>query len=97
EKIRLYIGDAFDVVGEHKRINFRRISHTEVEETFEIILRNHKDSSVLVTVVEHLTGDWKILNSSHQYVKKDASTVEIPVEVAKDSEAKITYTVRTKW
>jgi len=97
EKIRLYIGDAFDVVGEHKRMNFRRIGQTEVEETFEITLRNHKDSSVLVTVVEHLTGDWKILNSSHQYVKKDASTVEIPVEVAKDSEAKIVYTVRTKW
>lgn len=97
EKIRLYIGDAFDVVGEHKRINFRRISQTEVEETFEISLRNHKDSSVTVTVVEHLTGDWNILNCSHQYAKKDASTVEIPVEVPKNGEAKIIYTVRTKW
>jgi hypothetical protein len=31
EKIRLYLGDAFDVVGEHTRTNFRRISQNEVE------------------------------------------------------------------
>jgi hypothetical protein len=97
EKIRLYVGDAFDIVGEHKRINFRRISQNEVEETFEISLRNHKDVPVTITVVEHLTADWKIVESSHKYIKKDASTVEIPVEVAKDSEVKVTYTVRTKW
>ena len=97
EKIRLYLGDAFDIVGEHTRTNFRRISSREVEESFEISLRNHKDAPVNIVVVEHLTGDWKIIESSHEYHKKDASTVEIPVEVPKDGEVKITYTVRTKW
>ena len=97
EKVRLYLGDAFDVVGEHTRMNFRRISSREVEESFEISLRNHKDAPVTVVAVEHLVSDWKIIESSHKYFKKDASTVEIPVEVPKDGEVKITYTVRTKW
>ena len=97
EKIRLYLGDAFDIVGEHTRTNFRRISGIEVEESFQITLRNHKDEAVSIVVVEHLTSDWKILESSHKYFKKDASTVEIPVEVPKDGEVNITYTARTKW
>jgi hypothetical protein len=52
---------------------------------------------VTVTIVEHLSGDWRIIQSSHKHVKKDASTVEIPVEVPKDGEVKVTYTARTKW
>ncbi|MDH7482134.1 MAG: hypothetical protein QHH26_09215 [Armatimonadota bacterium] len=97
EKIRLYLGDAFDIVGEHKRTNFRRISDREVEESFEITIRNHKDLPVSVLVVEHLLGDWRIVESSHKYFKKDASTVEIPVEVPKNSELKIIYVARTRW
>ena len=97
EKVRLYLGDAFDIVGEHTRTNFRRISSNEVEESFEISLRNHKAEAVTVTVVQHLFSDWKILQSSHKYTKKDASTVEFAVDVPKDGEVKVTYTARTKW
>lgn len=97
EKIRLYLGDAFDIVGEHARINFRRIDTRTVEETFRITLRNHKDSPVTVTAIEHLVSDWSITQSSHKYYKKDASTVEIPVTIPKDGEVQITYTARTHW
>lgn len=97
EKIRLYLGNAFDVVGEHKRTNFRRIGGNEVEESFEISVRNHKDAPVSVVIVDHLFSDWKITQSSQKYYKKDASTVEIPVDVPKDGEVKFTYTVRTRW
>ncbi len=97
EKVRLYLGDAFDIVGTHTRTNFRRISGNEVEESFEISVRNHKDAPVTVTLVEHLFSDWKILQSSHKYTKKDASTVEFLVDVPKDGEVKVTYTARTKW
>ena len=97
EKIRLYVGDAFDIVGEHKRTNFRRISDHEVEESFEISLRNHKETPVNIVAVEHLISDWKIIASSHKWFKKDASTVEISVEVPKDGEVKVTYTARTRW
>ena len=97
EKVRLYLGDAFDLVGERKQMTQRQISDHEREESYEISLRNHKDLPVTIVIVEHLWGDWKITQSSHGYNKKDANTVEIPVEVPKDGEVKVTYTDRIKW
>ena len=97
EKIRLHLGDAFDIVGEHLRTKFRRVNSKQSEETFQISLRNHKDVPVTVVDVEHLLGDCKITGSSHKYFKKDASTVEIPVQIPANGEVKINYTVRTKW
>jgi hypothetical protein len=97
ETLRLYVGDSFDMVGEHKRTDFKRISPKEVEESFEIVVKNHRNEAATVSIIEHLWADWKITAKSHDYIKKDASTVEFVVPVAKDGEAKVTYTVRTKW
>lgn len=98
ETIRLYLGDAFDVVGERKKINYRQ-GEKWAEESFEISLRNHKDSDIEVTVVERLWryGNWKIIDKSQEFTKKDAQTIEFKVPVATNSESKVTYTVRYWW
>ena len=69
------------------------------EETFEIKIRNHKESEATVNIVEHLYRwtNWKIVESSTKWVKKDAQTVEFPVTVKKDGEAVVTYTVKYSW
>jgi hypothetical protein len=100
EKVRVKMGEAFDIVGERKRTDYSSdSSRHRFEETFEIRLRNHKDSSVTVNVVEHLYRwtNWKITSSSIPYTKKDAQTVEFPVTVAKDGETVLTYTVKYSW
>ncbi len=97
EKIRLYIGDAFDVVGDYKRTNYTKISSNVVEESFEVKIRNHKKTAVTVKVVDHVWSDWKVTTSSQEYTKKDASTIEFPVTVAPDKETTVTYTIRTTW
>ncbi|MDH7601529.1 MAG: DUF4139 domain-containing protein [Armatimonadota bacterium] len=97
EKVRLYIGDAFDVVGEYKRTNYERIADKTIEESFEVKIRNHKASPVEVKVIDHVWSDWKVVKSSHEYTKKDAHTIEFPVNVPKDGEVKVTYTIRTSW
>lgn len=98
EKIRLYIGDAFDIVGERKRTNFKTEYHT-MWETYEITLRNHKEEAVEIKVLEKLWRytNWDIINSSMPWEKKDASTIEYKVKIPKDGEAKITYTVKYWW
>jgi hypothetical protein len=98
EKIRLYLGDAFDVVAERKKINYRQGEHW-AEETFEISLRNHKESDIEVNVVERMWryANWKITAKSHEFNKKDAQTVEFNVPVAKDGETKLSYTVKYWW
>jgi hypothetical protein len=97
EKIRLYIGDAFDVVGDYKRTDYKKISNRMVEESFEVKIRNHKKAPVTVKVVDHVWSDWKVTESTVNYTKKDASTIEFPVSVPADGETTITYTIQTKW
>lgn len=97
EKIRLYIGDAFDVVGERRQVTSQRINDRVTRETYEISLRNHKDKEVTVTAVEHAGGTWKILSSSHEYKKKDASTFEFNVAVPANGEVKITYEIEHRY
>ena len=98
EKIRLYIGDAFDVVGERTRKDFKTEYRT-ARESFEIVLRNHKEQDVEVRVVEKLwryTG-WEIIATSMNFEKKDASTIEYVVKVPKNGEAKVAYTAKYSW
>ena len=97
ETLRLYIGDAFDLVGEHRRSDFKRLGKKQVEERFEIVLRNRGEETVEITILEHVWADWEILNRTHPYVKKDARTLEFPVQVAAGGEVKVSYTVRTRW
>lgn len=97
EKIRLYIGDAFDVVGERKQMNFQQVSNHIQRYQIEISLRNHKDSDVTVTAVEHAHGQWKVLEESHQHKKKDSTTLEFEVKVPKRGEVKINYEIEVKY
>jgi len=99
EKIRLYIGDAFDVVGERTRKDFKTEGHHIAYETFEIVLRNHKEQDTEIKVVEKLWRytNWDIVASSVNFEKKDASTMEYLAKVPKNGETKLTYTVKYTW
>ncbi len=100
ETIRVYTGNAFDVVGERKRTNFHVDSnHNWMDESFEIRVRNHKKEPVNVRVVEHLYRwtNWKLTEQSHSSNKTDAQTMEFPVTVAPDGEQVVTYTVHYSW
>lgn len=97
EKIRLNVGDAFDVVGDYKRTNYSKISDKVIEETFEVSLRNHKDTAETVDVIDHVWSDWQVTKSSAGFNKKDAHTIVFPVSVPANGETKVTYTIRTKW
>lgn len=96
EKVTLYIGDAFDVVGERKQTDFEKITDYVFEEAFQLKLRNHKEEAVTVQVFEKLyrCNGWKVLKASHEFQQRDDRTIVFPVEVAKDGEVTITYRVR---
>jgi hypothetical protein len=99
EKIRIYTGNAFDIVGERKQTNFKKISDRVIEETFEIKVRNHKKEDIDVRVVEHLYrwSEWEMIQKSMEFEKKDAQTIEFLTHIPKDGESVITYTVRYTW
>ena len=100
EWLRIYTGDAFDVVGERVRTDFQGNNRQDfAEEAFEIKLRNRKAEPVTVRVVEHLYRwtNWTVLTKSDELAKKDAQTIEFSVLLQPDQERSITYRVRYDW
>jgi hypothetical protein len=100
ETLRIYTGNAFDVVGERKRTNYHVESREHwIDESYEIHVRNHKKEAVSVRVVEHFyrCNNWKLAEQSSESRKLDAQTAEFPVTIKPDGEAVVTYTVHYTW
>ncbi len=97
EKLRVKMGDAFDVVGDRKQTEWHELGTCASESTWEIEIRNHKDTAVEVEDYEPVGGDWTILSSSQPAEKKDASTFTFTIKVPARGSTKVTYKVRVKW
>lgn len=97
ETLRIYVGDAFDVVCERKQMDYKKISGNLYEMEYEITLRNHKDGPVNVEVREPIGGDWDVMNSNYKWEKLDSTTIGFSVPVDKDGTATLDYRVRVKW
>lgn len=94
ETVRLYVGKAFDVVGERIVTDYKTIEKSR-EEAYCIKIRNRKDEDIDVAVVEKFYGDWTI-SSPAPYEKWDANTVVFRVPVPANSEVEVLFRVHTK-
>lgn len=100
ENVRIKLGNSFDVVGERKQTGFTMDSAVKIlDESFEISVRNRKNTAVDIIVREYLYrwSTWKVISKNHDFEKRDAQTIDFPLQLAADSEAKLTYTVRYSW
>src|SRR5712691_2897550 len=97
EDVNIHIGNAFDVVAEHKQTDYKRIDTHVWEMEFEITLRNHKDTPVTVQVNEPIGGDWEMLSSTYKYTKTAAFAAQFNVPVAKDGTSVLKYRIRARW
>lgn len=95
EKVRLFLGNAFDIVAERTVKDQNRISDRVWEQTVEVKFRNHKKEKVTIVAEDRFWGDWQVVDSTVPARKKDATTAEWSVDVAPDGETILTYTVRT--
>ena len=97
EKVKIKIGEAFDVVGERVQTDYKRIARNLLEVGFEVSLRNHKNEGIRVFVEEPVPGDWEMLSTTHPYEKLSAHLIRFDVSVPKDKEVKVKYRVRFKY
>ncbi len=97
EFVNIHIGNAFDVVAEHKQTDYKRIDTHTWEMEFEVTLRNHKDAPVTVQVNEPIGGDWEMLSSTYKYTKTAAFAAQFIVPVAKDGTSVLKYRIRAHW
>ena len=97
ERVRIKMGEAFDVVGERTQMDFSVIGDCTTESEWRVQVRNHKDEPVEVELMEPIGADWQILSSSHRAEKLDAHTFRFTVDVPARGETTVTYRVRVRW
>jgi hypothetical protein len=97
ESLRIYVGNAFDVVCERKQMDYKKLASNLYEMEYQITLRNHKDGPVTVEVREPVGGDWEVVNSNFKWTKLDSTTIGFSIPVEKDGTQTLDYRVRVKW
>jgi hypothetical protein len=97
ERVKIKLGNAFDVVGERTQKDWKKIASNLYEVEWEISLRNHKSEAQTITVIEPVPGDWQVLASTHAWEKVQAHTLKYEIAVPKESSVKLTYRVRIRF
>jgi hypothetical protein len=100
EKVRLKLGEAFDVTADKKQTDFKRIDNRNngtYETAFEIVLKNAKKEAVTVTVQEPIPADWKMLTTSHKHEKATSNTAVWHISVPAEGKATLSYRVQVKF
>jgi hypothetical protein len=97
EKLRLRLGEAFDITAERKQTSYRKIADNVVETAYRIDLRNAKDEAVTVRVEEPLPGDWEMIQESQKHTKESARVAVWQVDVPAAGSAMLEYAVRVRW
>lgn len=97
ERVRIKLGEAFDVVGDRRQMEYRVLGSCASESAWKVEIRNHKDEAVTVDVMEPVGSDWELVSSSHAARKLDAHTFRFRVEVPARESEEVTYRVRVRW
>ncbi len=102
ERVRLKLGDAFDVTADKKQTEFRirknsNQYHYAFESAYEIVLRNAKSEAVTVSVKEPVPGDWRMLSESHPHKKEAAGTALWSLTVPPNGQTTLQYRVLVQY
>jgi hypothetical protein len=101
QKMKLYVGDSRDVVvtqrkTQHERKNIKRnrknhiILHDKFE-TMQITIENFKDKAATINIIEPMSGEWKIIKTSHPYTRKHHQQMEFTIKLPAKSKESLTY------
>ncbi|HEY7985949.1 MAG TPA: DUF4139 domain-containing protein [Methylophilaceae bacterium] len=102
EKVRLKLGDSFDVTADKKQTDFKKLPNPAkgnalFESAYEIVLKNARKEAVTVTVQEPVPGDWKILKTSHEYAKVSSNTAVWHITIPAEGSTTLSYRVQVKY
>jgi hypothetical protein len=94
EKVKLKIGEAFDIVVEDVQAENRKITNKVYEQSYEVTITNRKNEDIIVDVERMMGFNWEILSSSLKYEKKDSERILFKVPVKANTKTVLKYKVR---
>lgn len=91
EKTELYIGDSRDIVVTQRKMEDRIINPRKnnkgqvvLYDTEELVIakiENFKETPAVLTMIQHMPGEWEMKTCNMKYKKKDAFTLEFEIEL----------------
>jgi hypothetical protein len=102
EKIRLKLGEAFDINADKKQTDYQKIANYGrsggVHETaYQLEIRNAKKEAIRVKVVEPMPGDWQMLAESLPHKKESAHAAVWEVPVPAEGRTLLTWRARIRY
>jgi len=99
EKIDIRVGKAFDVVSERQVLKSTRPSKRSRQQRVEYKIRNHKDKSIDVEIIETLNAyqETKLIDSSIEPVETRSDRFKFIVPVKANRESTLTMEYITSW
>ena len=98
--MEIYIGDSRDIVVtqrkmQDERINVRRnrknrIILYDTDELIKTTIENFKDKPAMLTVIQHIPGQWDMEECNMEYKRTDAYTLEFEIALLPHSKKKLT-------
>jgi len=89
EKMELYIGDSRDIVVTQRKMKDEQINRLkndngnviryDMDELITAKIENFKDSPAVLTMIQHIPGEWKMIKCNLDYKKKNANTLEFEI------------------
>jgi hypothetical protein len=99
EEMEISIGDSRDIVVtqrkmKDKKINIRRNKNnrTVLYDTDELIqakIENFKDGPAVLTMIQHIPGQWDMADCNEAYTRKDAYTLEFKISLPAKGEKEL--------
>lgn len=97
EKVRLRLGEAFDVTADKKQTDFKRLSgDSNYEASFQTVLKNAKNETETVRVEEPIPGEWEILSESHPHTKESSHMAVWNITIPAEGEVTLKYRVHVE-
>ena len=102
EKVRLKLGDSFDVTADKKQTDFKKLAGNTkynyvFESAYEIVLKNAKKEAMTVTVQEPMPGDWKILSENQPHIKGASNTAVWKITIPAEGKTTLNYRTQVRY
>lgn len=94
EKIKLKIGNAFDIVVTDIQLENKKITQSVYEKVYMITIKNKKSEDIVVDVERNMGSNWSILNSTLDFEKLNAQNILFKISVKANGESVLKYRVR---
>lgn len=96
EKVRLTLGEAFDVTVSGKQTKFNRIAEKVYEASYELTFKNARETPVTVAYYQSFPGTWTVTASSIVSSQPNAGQALWNVTVPANGKTDLSYTVRVR-